>query len=135
MDLKKRYLKIEEATSLQGLNGLNYFPENSTRAFKALGNAVNSHIVKEIALNNFHRWNKANFNREVKEWEKIPLTIDAAPEMMLYKVLQGQSYDEEVAMSEFVDNSIQSFIGNKDAIIEKNPNQNFTIDIKIDTKN
>ena len=52
---KKRYLTIQEAASLQGLNGLNYFPENSTRAFKALGNAVNSHIVKEIALNNFYR--------------------------------------------------------------------------------
>lgn len=52
---KKRYLTIEEAASLQGLNGLSYFPENSTRTFKALGNAVNSHIVKAIALNNFHR--------------------------------------------------------------------------------
>ncbi len=62
------------------------------------------------------------------------LTVDVAPEMMLYKVLQGQSYGEEAALSEFVDNSIQSFIDNKDAIIEKNLKQDFIIDIKIDTK-
>ncbi|SMM97927.1 hypothetical protein SPONL_1687 [uncultured Candidatus Thioglobus sp.] len=63
-----------------------------------------------------------------------PLTVDVAPEMMLYKVLQGQSYGEEAALSEFVDNSIQSFIDNKDAIIKKDLTQNFIIDIKIDTK-
>lgn len=58
-----------------------------------------------------------------------PLTVNVAPEMLLYKVLQGQSYGEEAALSEFVDNSIQSFIDNKDVI-----NQDFIIDIKIDTK-
>lgn len=67
--------------------------------------------------------------------ENTPLTVDVAPEMMLYKVLQGQSYGEEAALSEFVDNSIQSFIDNKDAIIERDKKQDFIIDIKIDTKN
>ncbi len=66
--------------------------------------------------------------------ENTPLTVDVAPEMMLYRVLQGQSYGAEAALSEFVDNSIQSFIDNKDAIIKKDPKQNFIIDIKIDTK-
>lgn len=67
--------------------------------------------------------------------EKMPLTVDVAPEMMLYKILQGQSYDEEAAMSEFVDNSIQSFIDNRDIIIAKDPNQSFSIEIKVDSKN
>lgn len=66
---------------------------------------------------------------------KMPLTVDVAPEMMLYKVLQGQSYDEEAAISEFVDNSIQSFIDNQDIIIAKDPNQSFAIDIKVDSIN
>ena len=65
---------------------------------------------------------------------KTPLTVDVSPEMMLYKVLQGQPYGEEAALSEFVDNSIQSFIDNRDVLIEKDQNQNFAIDIKIDTK-
>ncbi len=66
--------------------------------------------------------------------ENTPLTVNVAPEMMLYKILQGQSYEEEAALSEFVDNSIQSFIDNKDAIVEKDPNQDFIIYIKVDTK-
>lgn len=44
--------------------------------------------------------------------ENTPLTVGVAPEMMLYKVLQGESYGEGAALSEFVDNSIQSFIDN-----------------------
>ena len=36
-------------------------------------------------------------------------SVDVAPEMPLYKVLQSQSYGEETALAEFVDNAIQSF--------------------------
>ena len=35
--------------------------------------------------------------------------VDVSPEMQLYKILQRQSYDIGTALAEFVDNSIQSF--------------------------
>jgi DNA (cytosine-5)-methyltransferase 1 len=46
---KKRYISIREAAALQALDGLKIFPESNQRAFKALGNAVNAHIVHELA--------------------------------------------------------------------------------------
>lgn len=46
---KKRYIGVREAAALQALDNLRVFPENSPNAFKALGNAVNAHIVSEIA--------------------------------------------------------------------------------------
>jgi DNA (cytosine-5)-methyltransferase 1 len=46
---KRRYLSVREAASLQSLESLRSFPENNERAFRALGNAVNSEIVFQIA--------------------------------------------------------------------------------------
>lgn len=47
----KRYMSIREAAALQSLNKLEHLPDINSRAYKALGNAVNAHIVKEIAKN------------------------------------------------------------------------------------
>lgn len=47
----KRYMSIREAAALQSLNHLRFLPESNSRAYKALGNAVNAHIVREIAKN------------------------------------------------------------------------------------
>lgn len=46
----KRYLGIREAASLQALDSLPHFPAAQSAAFKALGNAVNAHIVHKIAI-------------------------------------------------------------------------------------
>lgn len=46
----KRYLGIREAAALQALDGLSEFPQSQAAAFKALGNAVNAHIVNKIAV-------------------------------------------------------------------------------------
>lgn len=46
---EKRYMNEREAASLQGLHNLKALPSSSHAAFKAIGNAVNSNIVREVA--------------------------------------------------------------------------------------
>lgn len=48
---EKRYLSKHEAAKLQYLQGLEFLPDNTTKAFRALGNAVNAKIVALIAQN------------------------------------------------------------------------------------
>ena len=43
-------------------------------------------------------------------------SVNVAPEMLIYKILQSQPYEIGTALAEFVDNSVQSFINNREAI-------------------
>jgi DNA (cytosine-5)-methyltransferase 1 len=46
---EQRYMTTRECARLQALGGLAHLPEASTRAYKALGNAVNAELVHLIA--------------------------------------------------------------------------------------
>lgn len=57
-----RYMTIEEAALLQGMQRLKKYPETIPMAFKAFGNAVNVDIVKMIAKNLIsHEHHKQSF--------------------------------------------------------------------------
>ncbi len=51
---EKRYMNIREAAALQSLDELSHFPDSDSRAYKALGNAVNATIVSRIVEHLVH---------------------------------------------------------------------------------
>jgi DNA (cytosine-5)-methyltransferase 1 len=55
-----RYLSIREAAKLQGMEDLDFNGLSTTRIYEALGNAVNTQVVKKIALRliNIYRYGR-----------------------------------------------------------------------------
>lgn len=63
-----------------------------------------------------------------------PFKVDVSPEMGIYRLLQSQSYSIYSALSEFVDNSIQSYIENKEPLFLTHK-ENRKLKIKISVNN
>lgn len=53
---ERRYMTPRECARLQSLIGLRHLPRQYTKAIKALGNAVNAHLVESIACNLTRGW-------------------------------------------------------------------------------
>ncbi|TMO88113.1 ATP-binding protein [Pseudoalteromonas ruthenica] len=63
---------------------------------------------------------------------KSVFSVDVSPEMQIYKILQHLNYDLETAYAEFIDNSIQSFLDNKELINSNGGESNSKLNIVVE---
>lgn len=69
---EKRYMTIKECSRLQCMDKLPSLPDNSTKAFEALGNAVNVNLVEHISQKLIASHNSASMNNFEYNHDLIP---------------------------------------------------------------
>jgi len=89
MAWEKRYMTIKECAQLQSIGELKHLPKQHTKAFKALGNAVNAHLVELIA--------KSLIQKKKKQSVRLP-SRDADRPVLRRKKLDFNKHQNRVLL-------------------------------------
>jgi len=128
---ESRFMTVDECKRLQCMDEL-CLPGSKEKSYEALGNAVNVQVVKKIA----DALLKSDKCEMIQVSEKS-LTINVRPPVSVYATYQRLSYKPWYAISEFVDNSTQSYFENRESLqkaFKNNGNGRLNISISYDSE-
>ena len=131
---ERRYMTPKECARLQSLHTLKELPDTSGRSFQALGNAVNTSVVERVASALLGgplasvappTWGEEVGAHPGYSGGRMPVgqesgvgaaSIEIRPEVTMLSVLRHLNYKPWFAVAEFIDNALQSYAANAEAL-------------------